>query len=271
MKVSIGKWSRAKYKKFSFFNDQIHLTYTNLEKNLSINDIVELICRKFQHEGDNNYMYVIYFLIGFLATLLGASAGLGGGVIIKPVLDLFGHYDIGTIGFLSAATVFSMASVSLLRARKNNIRIEKAQSILIAVGSIIGGFFGKSIFNYFVDHETIGEMIGLIQSGLLVTILVLILIFIKFHQHFTSYHIKNRLVIILVGFILGVLSSFIGIGGGPLNVAILGWLFSMNTKNAVFNSIFIIFFSQLTAIVLVIANMDVQSYDLSMLPVMIVG
>ena len=31
---------------------------------------------------------IIYAIVIFIATFLGACAGLGGGVIIKPVLDL---------------------------------------------------------------------------------------------------------------------------------------------------------------------------------------
>ncbi|HLQ75126.1 MAG TPA: sulfite exporter TauE/SafE family protein, partial [Alloiococcus sp.] len=58
-------------------------------------------------------IWLIYFAVGLIATIFGALAGLGGGVIIKPVLDLLGDYDVGTISVLSAATVFSMSVVSL--------------------------------------------------------------------------------------------------------------------------------------------------------------
>ena len=34
---------------------------------------------------------VIYGIVIFAATFLGAFVGLGGGVIIKPLLDLIGH------------------------------------------------------------------------------------------------------------------------------------------------------------------------------------
>lgn len=56
---------------------------------------------------------LIYFIIGLIATLIGSLAGLGGGIIIKPMLDLLGHFDVATITILSAATVFAMSIVSL--------------------------------------------------------------------------------------------------------------------------------------------------------------
>lgn len=57
-------------------------------------------------------MTAVYFLIALLATTAGAMTGMGGGVIIKPLLDLLGDYDAATIGVLSALTVFVMSLVS---------------------------------------------------------------------------------------------------------------------------------------------------------------
>ena len=51
-------------------------------------------------------MVLIYFLVALLSTICGSIDGLGGGVIIKPVLDFLGDYNIETIGVLSACTIF---------------------------------------------------------------------------------------------------------------------------------------------------------------------
>jgi uncharacterized membrane protein YfcA len=48
----------------------------------------------------------------------------------------------------------------------------------------------------------------------------------------------------LLGFVLGVFSSFLGIGGGPINIMFLSYFFSMDSKHAALNSLYIIFFSQ---------------------------
>ena len=44
---------------------------------------------------------VFYLAVSFLASIAGAICGIGGGVIIKPVLDLFGLDSVSTISFLS--------------------------------------------------------------------------------------------------------------------------------------------------------------------------
>ncbi|MCD8330303.1 MAG: sulfite exporter TauE/SafE family protein, partial [Lachnospiraceae bacterium] len=46
----------------------------------------------------------------------------------------------------------------------------------------------------------------------------------------------------------GFLGAFLGIGGGPFNVAALTYFFSMDMKTAAQNSLYIIVFSQATGI-----------------------
>ncbi|WP_234402344.1 sulfite exporter TauE/SafE family protein [Oceanobacillus damuensis] len=213
----------------------------------------------------------MYFLIGLSASLLGAMAGLGGGIIIKPVLDLFGHYDLATIGVLSAATVLAMATVSLIQVRHMDANVDKKIGLLIAFGSILGGFLGKGLFNFLLNQVNSASMIGMLQSGLLAIILAIIFLYVRYKGLLKSYQLYSKGIILSVGIILGMLSSFLGIGGGPLNVAVLYLLFSMNAKNAVVNSTFIIFFSQLSALALIAVTEGFGDYDLSMIGYMIVG
>src|SRR5699024_714195 len=58
---------------------------------------------------------------------------------------------------------------------------------------------------------------------------------------------------------------------GPFNVAILALCFSMNAKESALNSIFIIFFSQLSALMLLMFITGFGSLDLSMLLYMLSG
>ena len=37
----------------------------------------------------NLYLYVIFGAVSFLASVAGAICGIGGGVLIKPILDAF--------------------------------------------------------------------------------------------------------------------------------------------------------------------------------------
>ena len=42
-------------------------------------------------------MSMVAFLVSFLASTAGAICGIGGGVIIKPVLDSLGIYSVSTV------------------------------------------------------------------------------------------------------------------------------------------------------------------------------
>ncbi|MFD1849341.1 TSUP family transporter [Oceanobacillus bengalensis] len=209
--------------------------------------------------------------MGFISSVIGAMAGLGGGTIIKPVLDFAGHYDLETIGILSASTVMAMSTMSLVLMKTTEEKVDFKVSLLIAAGSIIGGLIGKGVFNFYVVNLESADMIGIIQSGLLALLLIIIYVYFKLDRFVTSYKITNKVIIFSTGLLLGLLSAFLGIGGGPLNVAILALLFSMTGREAVINSTFIIFFSQFASLVLVTFTTSFQGIDLTMLPYMIIG
>lgn len=48
---------------------------------------------------------ILYGFVVFLATLLGSFVGLGGGVIIKPVLDVINAHSLTEISFFSSCAV----------------------------------------------------------------------------------------------------------------------------------------------------------------------
>ena len=58
-------------------------------------------------------MGIVLFSITFIATAFGAISGIGGGVIIKPVMDALVDFPIATISFLSGNTVLAMTAVTL--------------------------------------------------------------------------------------------------------------------------------------------------------------
>ena len=53
----------------------------------------------------------------------------------------------------------------------------------------------------------------------------------------------------VIGLVLGLMSSFLGIGGGPINLAVLSFFFSMKTKEAAINSLCVILLSQIASLV----------------------
>lgn len=215
------------------------------------------------------YIEILYFLIGLIASLFGAITGIGGGVIIKPILDSFGHYDVATIGILSAATVFSMSCVSLIKATFTKINIKIKTSTILAISSILGGMIGKIIFNNFIHSIENLDIVSLVQSTILTILMVIIFIYYK--NSIKTYQLRNTLFIFLIGIMLGIIAAFLGIGGGPFNVAVLTLGFSMNAKDASINSLFIIFFSQISSLITTQITTGYDQFNLELLPYIIVG
>lgn len=90
---------------------------------------------------------VLYSVIILIATIFGAIAGLGGGVIIKPLFDIIGVHDASTIGFYSSVAVFTRCVVSIFKQIKKGFQFDLKTMIFIAIGSLIGGLLGENILN----------------------------------------------------------------------------------------------------------------------------
>ena len=88
-------------------------------------------------------MAAVYFLIALFATTAGAMTGMGGGVIIKPLLDLLGGYDTATIGVLSSLTVLIMSLVSVAKQMLKKTEIVPGIAVPLALGSVAGGKSGQ--------------------------------------------------------------------------------------------------------------------------------
>ncbi len=210
-------------------------------------------------------MFIVYLSLAFFACLLGAITGLGGGVIIKPLLDLIGNYDVSTINVLSSLTVFSMSIVSLIKQIKNGFKLKK-EFIFICIGSIIGGVIGTEIFAVLTNSIS-QNAITFYQSIILAIILVIVLLKDKLKKIIIS----DNFALLTIGFLLGCISSFLGIGGGPINMLVAVVFLGMDVRNAAVVSIFIIFCSQFAKMISIVLTTGFSIYNLSVLPFMIFG
>ncbi len=216
-------------------------------------------------------MVIIILLVSILASLVGAISGIGGGVIIKPVMDSFGAFPVSTINFLTTCAVLSMTIVTLFKNRNSAIKLDKRTSTILAIGGIAGGLLGKQLFDILKQNFENESVIGATQYILLIILTVSVLIFTINKHKVRPRQFTNLVFILLVGLGLGGIASFLGIGGGPINLAALYLFFSMDSKKAALNSIYIIFFSQLTNIVFTLAQGLVPDFDPAILIIMIIG
>ncbi|MEG1480760.1 sulfite exporter TauE/SafE family protein [Clostridium sp.] len=216
-------------------------------------------------------MNILYFLVAIIATMIGAAAGIGGGVVIKPVLDSVSTFSLSTINLLSSSTIFIMSIVSIVRQLMKKDKIDIKNTTVIAMGSILGGVIGQKILRYLVGLSNNSSWLNILQSVMLIVLLLFVYFYMENKDNLKKFDIKSYTLISIIGIILGAIAAFLGIGGGPMNVALFALLFGMDTKSAARNSIIVIFFSQGAKILSIAVSTGFSSYDLKVLPLMLVG
>lgn len=217
-------------------------------------------------------MTIIFIFISFISSAIGCICGIGGGVIIKPVLDAFGNIGVSQINFLSGCTVLSMSINSVTKSIINKeSNIDKSVSLWLALGSVVGGILGKQSFEYVKNLFKNVNMIGAIQSILLFIITLGTLVYTINKNKIKTLNIKNHVLCVALGTLLGIMSSFLGIGGGPINLIVLYYFFSMETKIASQNSLYIILFSQASSILSIILSNNVPKIPIILLISMVIS
>lgn len=191
-----------------------------------------------------------FFIVAFLSSIGGAICGIGGGVVIKPVLDMLQMGEVSTINFLSGCTVLSMSLYSVSKALLNrDSKVEMATCTPLAIGAAVGGVAGKQLFSAVKAMFASPAMVGGVQALSLGLITVGTLLYTVCKSRIRTRRTSSKTACGAIGLALGIMSSFLGIGGGPINLVVLGYCFSMDSKTAAANSLYIILFSQLASLV----------------------
>ena len=213
-----------------------------------------------------------FFLICFLASVIGAICGIGGGIIIKPALDAFGVLDVAAISFLSGCTVLSMTAYSVLRSKLGgSSQIDNRIGLPLAIGGALGGIAGKQLFSTLAAGSASLNQVGCMQAACLLLVTLGTLMYTIYKEKLPSCRFQSRALCLIIGGVLGVLSSFLGIGGGPVNLVVLFFFFSMPTKAAAENSLYIILFSQMASLCTALVTNSIPDFPASVLLVMVLG
>jgi len=196
-----------------------------------------------------------------IASFIGSLVGLGGGMILIPLL-LALHKFIPSFSWATPHTIVGISLVLIVfTALSSTIsyikqqRVDKKSGLLFLLGSIPGGIIG-SWLNQFVPAEKFTLYFGLLM------IVMSLLLFIKREekaQPFISTGSKriftlngveyqyavNKWLAISISFIVGILSGLFGIGGGAIMVPTMILLFGFPPQIATATSMFMIFFVSL--------------------------
>ena len=216
-------------------------------------------------------MDILFFVVAFLSSIVGAICGIGGGVVIKPVLDMLQMGAPATIYFLSGCTVLSMSLYSVSKAlRSGDSKVEMSTGTPLALGAALGGVVGKEMFSAVKAFFDGSPMVGGVQAIALGIITLGTLLYTLNKSRIKTRTTSNKLVCLVIGLLLGIMSSFLGIGGGPINLVVLGYFFSMDTKTAAANSLYIILFSQMASLIATLIS-GVPEFRILALIMMVAG
>ena len=217
-------------------------------------------------------MDILFFIVAFLSSIVGAICGIGGGVVIKPVLDMLQMGAPATINFLSGCTVLSMSLYSVSKSlRAGDSKVEMSTGTPLAIGAALGGVVGKEMFSAVKNFFGGSSMVGGVQAIALGIITLGTLVYTINKSRIRTHKASSKALCAVIGLLLGIMSSFLGIGGGPINLVVLFFFFSMDTKTAAENSLYIILFSQIASLLASILTATVPAFSLGMLLLMVAG
>ncbi|MDO5696116.1 MAG: sulfite exporter TauE/SafE family protein [Eubacteriales bacterium] len=213
---------------------------------------------------------IIYFLIALFATGLGSMTGAAGGVIMKPLIDLISEYDTVTIGLLTGITLVAMGLVNLGGHIRNKRRIDLRFLLFLTPGAVAGGIAGGAVLN------TLSGMIRdtslkAVQNVVILILMGISFLYIHYKERFPGPAIRQGAFILFIGLLLGMVSAFLGIGGGPINVSVILFFFAIRPRDAAMYSIIVIEFAQIAKLAAFASETGFGGFDLRMLPAMILG
>jgi uncharacterized membrane protein YfcA len=171
--------------------------------------------------------------MGAIAGTLAGLLGIGGGIIIVPVLalvfnaqgisvDVLMHVSIGT----SLATIV-ITSISSIRAHQQHQAIQWSVFRKITPGIFIGGLLG-AVFAKMIDGEDLRLIFGIFM------------LFVAAQMIFGNTpkarrHLPDFIGMSIAGTLIGTMSSLMGVGGGSMSVPFLTWC-NMEIRKAIATS-----------------------------------
>ena len=180
--------------------------------------------------------------LGFAAGLLGSMIGLGGGIIVVPVLTFLGFPPtVAASNSLFAA--LSNATASTISYSKQK-RIEYSLGLKLGLLSIPGTVLG-AIISTDVAPDIFKILFGF------VLIASAAYIFLRKKIETKEKTISKQMIVFAIGasFFAGIISSFFGIGGGIIFVPLMVVGMGMAMKKAAPTSQMILLFASLSGVI----------------------
>jgi uncharacterized membrane protein YfcA len=203
---------------------------------------------------------------GFLVGILASMTGVGGGILIVPLLTvLFGFVPQHAVGTSLACIVFTALASSYSYARQK--RIFYRTGLLLAVTSVPGAYLGA-----YLTSLISAQLLGLIFGFFIILVAVRMFferrkrllettglvseppapgLMIPRPQRSDAELMKSGWTLVLgvgLSFFGGLASGFLGIGGGVLAVPILTFVLGLPIHFATATSMFTMIFTSLSGV-----------------------
>jgi len=181
-------------------------------------------------------------LLGFAAGILGSMIGLGGGIIVVPVLTFLGFPPTAAASnSLFAALSNSIAStISYSRQKRIEYSLGLKLGLLAIPGTVLGAVISTD-----VTPEIFKILFGF------VLIASAAYIFLRKKIETREKTLSHQMMVFAVGvsFFAGIISSFFGIGGGIIFVPLMVVGMGMAMKKAAPTSQLILLFTSLSGVI----------------------
>jgi uncharacterized membrane protein YfcA len=187
-------------------------------------------------------MLLLFFIGGVLAGIIAGLLGVGGGIIIVPMLVFFGKLPVNAVATSSLAIVITSISGSFQNWREGNLNFKKV--ISLGLPAVITAQLGVYLASHF--------------SPLLLLSLFAILLFVNVYlvslrrrlvtmENVSVDHDRIFLNTILTGGAAGILSGLFGVGGGVIMVPLQMLLLGEKIKVAIQTSLGVIILTAISA------------------------
>ncbi len=180
--------------------------------------------------------------LGFAAGVLGSMIGLGGGIIIVPVLTFFGFSPtLAASNSLFAAFTNAVAStISYSRQKRVEFSLGLKLGLLTIPGTVLGAY---------ISSDVTPEIFKILFGFVLVASAVYIFLRKKIESREKNF--SKQMVVFAIGasFFAGIISAFFGIGGGIIFVPLMVVGMGMAMKKAAPTSQLILLFASLSGVI----------------------
>ncbi|WP_414055647.1 sulfite exporter TauE/SafE family protein [Macrococcus equi] len=185
--------------------------------------------------------FILFAVIGAIGAFLSGLIGIGGAIIMYPMLlfipPLF-NIDMNptaAAGLTAAQVFFSTLSGSI--SQRKNENLNKSIIIPMSIGILLGSVSGAYLASIFDE-----SLINIVYTFLAILAVILMFIKVKANDSKTTY---NKIALFIVATVIGILSGIVGAGGAFLIVPILLTIFKVPFRVVVANSIIIAFVSSI--------------------------